>query len=77
MDSNLEKYIIVDKELMGGTPCFRGTRVPIQILFSNLASGGSAENFLKIYDWVPQEAVYAVLEIGGKWFTDALAEKSA
>ena len=38
-----EKIINIDAEILGGTPVFRGTRVPIESLFDNLEAGMSLE----------------------------------
>jgi len=38
--------IKVDPEIMGGTPCFAGTRVPIRNLFDLLSNGRTLEYFL-------------------------------
>ncbi len=52
----------IDSEKLGGTPVFRGTRVPIQNLFDCLETGESIEQFLEQYPTVSREQVTAVLE---------------
>jgi len=42
-----EPVIIVDPELMGGTPCFRGTRVPFRNLIDYLEGGRTLGEFLR------------------------------
>lgn len=59
VDHNL---IEIDPEKLGGTPVFRGTRVPIQNLFDCLETGESIEQFLEQYPTVGREQVTAVLE---------------
>ncbi len=59
IDQNL---VEVDPEKLGGTPVFRGTRVPIQNLFDSLESGESVGEFLEQYPTVSREQVLAVLE---------------
>ena len=39
--------IVKDPDILGGTPVFRGTRVPIQTLFDYLEGGDTLEDFLK------------------------------
>jgi uncharacterized protein (DUF433 family) len=34
-----ESVIVSDPEIMGGTPCFRGTRVPVDSLIDYLEAG--------------------------------------
>lgn len=58
-DHNL---VEIDPEKLGGTPVFRGTRVPIQNLFDSLEEGESVEQFLEQYPTVSREQLLAVLE---------------
>ncbi len=52
-----EKSVInIDPEIMGGTPVFRGTRTPIQVLFDYLRSS-SIDDFLRGYPQVSREMV--------------------
>ena len=39
--------IVRDPEILGGTPVFRGTRVPLQALFDSLEGGETLEEFLQ------------------------------
>ena len=54
--------INIDPEIMGGTPVFRGTRVPIQTLWEHLEAGDSIEDFLDGFPSVSREQVIAFLE---------------
>jgi uncharacterized protein (DUF433 family) len=54
--------INVDREIMGGTPVFRGTRVPIQTLVDYLAAGDSIHDFLEGFPSVKESQVISVLE---------------
>jgi len=45
--------VTVNPEILGGTPVFAGTRVPIDALRGNLASGATLDEFL---DWFPTVA---------------------
>ena len=51
-----------DSEILGGTLCFAGTRVPVRTLFDYLEGGHDIEYFLEGYDWVKREQVLTVLE---------------
>ena len=51
-----------DPEILGGTPVFKGTRVPVQSLFDHLKGGDSIEVFLDGFPSVKREQVLAVLE---------------
>jgi uncharacterized protein (DUF433 family) len=60
------KVINIDPEILGGTPVFYGTRVPIKNLFDYLESGDSIEIFLEDFEGVSKSQVIKVLEISQK-----------
>jgi uncharacterized protein (DUF433 family) len=62
MKSNI---INIDPEIMGGTPVFMGTRVPIQTLFDNLEEM-TLDNFLVNYPTVSRQQVIDLLHIAAK-----------
>jgi uncharacterized protein (DUF433 family) len=51
------------KEVMGGTPVFSGTRVPIQTLIDFLKAGDSIDDFLEGFPTVTREQVLEFLEV--------------
>jgi len=51
-----------DPEVMGGTPVFFGTRVPVQTLLDYLESGETIDAFLEGFPSVTREQVVAFLE---------------
>ena len=51
-----------DPGILGGTPVFKGTRVPVQSLFDHLEAGDSIDEFLEGFPSVRREQVIAVLE---------------
>ena len=53
-----------DPEIMGGTPVFVRTRVPLQNLIDYLEGGESVEDFLDAFPTVRREQVVAVIEAG-------------
>jgi uncharacterized protein (DUF433 family) len=57
-----QSVVKVDPEIMSGTPCFTGTRVPIQNLIDYLEGGDSIEEFLDGFPSVSREQVIAFLE---------------
>ncbi len=62
-DSSVSKSVIsADPRVMGGTPVFKGTRVPVQTLVDYLEAGDSIAEFLKGFPTVSREQVVAVLE---------------
>jgi len=54
--------VVSDPEILGGTPVFVGTRVPVRILFEHLEAGDSLEVFLEDFPSVGRELAVAVLE---------------
>lgn len=48
---------------VGGSPCFAGTRVPLQNLFDSLAAGETLDDFLDGFEGVTREQALAVLEL--------------
>jgi uncharacterized protein (DUF433 family) len=52
-----------DPEILGGTPVFVGTRVPVKILFDYLEAGDSLEVFLDEFPSVKREQAVAALEL--------------
>ena len=63
-----ESYIWTDPERMGGTPCFRGTRVPAKALFDYLRGGHALADFLDDFPTVRREqAVEAIAAAGHQW----------
>jgi uncharacterized protein (DUF433 family) len=53
-----------DPEVMGGTPVFVGTRVPLQNLIDYLEGGESVDDFLEAFPTVRKEQAIAVIEPG-------------
>jgi len=57
-----ESVIIKDPEILVGTPCFRGTRVPVDSLIDYLDAGDTLDEFLDNFPSVSREAAIAALE---------------
>jgi len=54
--------IVRDPEILGGRPVFRGTRVPVEVLFENLEDGLSINEIIEAYPSLNKEDVIACLE---------------
>ena len=52
-----------DPEILGGTPVFVGTRVPVQTLLDYLEAGDPLDEFLEDFPSVTREQTVAVLEL--------------
>jgi len=57
-----EAVIVKDPQILGGTPVFRGTRVPFKNLLDYLEGGHTLDEFLDDFPTVTREAVIAALE---------------
>ncbi len=54
--------VISDPDILGGTPVFIGTRVPVRILFEHLEAGDALEVFLEDFPSVSRELAVLVLQ---------------
>ncbi len=55
-------HVVRDPEILGGTPVFAGTRVPVRVLFEHLAAGDSLDVFLTDFPSVSREMAVQVLQ---------------
>ncbi|MFM6456343.1 MAG: DUF433 domain-containing protein [Planktothrix sp.] len=65
--------ISISTEIMGGTPVFLGTRVPIQTLSDYLEAGESIDDFLEGFPTVSREQIIALLEEAKKQLISRVA----
>jgi uncharacterized protein (DUF433 family) len=65
--------ISASPEIMGGTPVFAGTRVPVQTLLDYLKAGESIDDFLDGFPTVTREQVIALLEEAEKQLVGMVA----
>lgn len=56
------KLITIDAGILGGTPVFHGTRVPVQTLFDYLERDYTLSEFLECFPSVSREMVCQLLE---------------
>lgn len=55
--------IVKDQDILGGTPVFRGTRVPFQALLDYLEGGQTIDEFLDDFPTVSRDAAVAALKL--------------
>ena len=58
----MESVVTINPKILGGTPCFAGTRVPVKSLFDHLEGGYNVDYFLMQFPSVKREQVVALLE---------------
>jgi len=57
------EVIVKDVDILGGTPVFRGTRVPFQALLDYLEGGQTIQEFVDDFPTVSLEAAISALEL--------------
>ena len=75
--TNLLSVIHSDTDILGGTPVFIGTRVPVKTLLDYLAAGDPLDEFLDHFPSVKKEQAIAVLNIAQDMLTTPLLTISA
>jgi uncharacterized protein (DUF433 family) len=61
----MKPAILSVPDIMGGTPCFAGTRVPFQTLLDFLEAGDPLDEFLENFPSVTREMAVAALQQAG------------
>lgn len=59
----LSGIIVKNQDILGGTPVFRGTRVPFQALLDYLEGGQNLDEFLDDFPTLTRDAAVAALEV--------------
>lgn len=65
----LDSVVQVDPEILGGTPVFRGTRVPVKNLLDYLTAGDTLDQFLDDFPTVQRHQAVAALELARELLT--------
>jgi uncharacterized protein (DUF433 family) len=63
MASSSDNVITRNSDVLGGTPVFRGTRVPFQALLDYLEGGQTLDEFLEDFPTVTRDAAVHALEL--------------
>lgn len=58
-----DRIITVDPEILGGTPVFSGTRIPVESLIQHLKAGDTVEDFLDGFPNVRRDQIDGFLEL--------------
>ena len=59
----INEIVWVDPERMSGEPCFRGTRVPVQILLDHFEGNITLDEFLADFPSVTREQAVQFMEL--------------
>jgi uncharacterized protein (DUF433 family) len=57
--ARMQAMVITDPEIMGGTPVFKGTRIPVELVAEMLAQGASAGKILEGYPTLDEQKIAA------------------
>jgi len=60
---SLASVVSVSLDIMHGTPCFTGTRVPVQTLLDYIEDGDTLDNFLRDFSTVTRAQAVQFLEL--------------
>jgi uncharacterized protein (DUF433 family) len=71
MEIAVTSVIIRHPDIMGGRPVFRGTRVPVEVLFENLKDGLSLDEIVAAYPSLSRDDLVACLDEFGSTLTKA------
>ena len=55
--------IQVNPNILGGTPVFKGTRVPVEVFFDHMEAGVTIEEFVQDFSTVTKEQCVQILEL--------------
>jgi uncharacterized protein (DUF433 family) len=67
-----EEYVTVDKDIVGGAPVFKGTRVTVKTLFDYLEES-SLDEFLQGHPTVSRQQAEVVIELAAKKFLTGIS----
>ena len=62
----LEEVVWVDPDRLSGAPCFRGTRIPVQMLIDHVTAGFSLDEFLETVPSLERGQALRFLELAGE-----------
>jgi len=65
-----DQVVHSDPEILGGTPVFVGTRVPVRTLIDHLEAGDTIEQFLHSFPSVSRDQAVAALEMASDFLAD-------
>ncbi len=66
--NRVKKVITIDKEIVSGTPVFKGTRIPVYILFDYLWNGDPFGSFSKDFPQVTKKQLQEAIAIASEIF---------
>ncbi|HVA97098.1 MAG TPA: DUF433 domain-containing protein [Candidatus Acidoferrales bacterium] len=68
LNKDLKSIIEVQKDVLNGAPCFKGTRVPVSVILEYLALGWSINDLKESYPTVKPEYIEKLIRTYAKEF---------
>ena len=72
-----DEIVEINPEVMSGAPVFRGTRIPVDALFGNLADGLSLDEVLDSFPGIGRERAEAAIRLAGRLVAGASLDRDA
>lgn len=73
-NTTMRDVIRIDSQILGGIPCFAGTRVPVRSLFDHLRLGYSVDEFLEQFPTVRKQQIESLLDEARHLFEETAAQ---
>ena len=71
----LDEIVRVNPDIMHGTPCFSGTRVPVETFLDYLAEGDTLDAFLADFPSVRREQATGLLALAQERLVESLSSR--
>jgi uncharacterized protein (DUF433 family) len=72
-----EAIIVSDPQIMGGAPCFRGTRIPVEIIFDHLKAGMSAQDITEEWGGLEPADLKAAIDMARDYLMQSATKVAA
>jgi uncharacterized protein (DUF433 family) len=72
---SLDEIVRVDPGIMHGTPCFAGTRVPVQTFLDYVAEGDTLDAFLADFPSVKRQQATGLLALAQERLVESLSSR--
>jgi uncharacterized protein (DUF433 family) len=72
---SVHEIVQVNPDIMHGTPCFAGTRVPVQTLLDYVAEGDTIDAFLTDFPSVKREQAAGLLALAQERLFESLSSR--
>lgn len=70
----LKRFIISDKQINGGLPVFRGTRIPVYVVFEYLSKGWTIDELKEVFPNLEPTSIRSLLGAYSEYFKKNYAE---